>query len=57
MTPERKRVRARLILMGDMFKPIVEALDSGASPEAIASGTTLPLCQISEKFCMVREGR
>ena len=37
MTPERKRVRARLILMGDVFKPIVEALDSGASPEAIVS--------------------
>ncbi len=36
-TREMKRVRARLILMGDMFKPIVEALDSGASPEAIAS--------------------
>ncbi len=37
MTSKKKRVRARAVLVGDVFKPIVEALDSGASPEAIVS--------------------
>ena len=37
MTTEKKRVRARRILVGDTFKPLVDKLDAGASAEALAS--------------------
>ena len=37
MTTKKKRVRARAVLVGDVFKPIVDKLDAGASAEAIAS--------------------
>ena len=37
MTSKRKRVRARAVLVGDVFKPVVDKLDAGASAEAIAS--------------------
>ena len=34
---KRKRVRARVSLVGPVFQPILDRLDAGASPEAIAS--------------------
>ena len=40
MTAKKKRVRARAVLVGDVFRPIVDKLDSGASAEAIVSTIT-----------------
>lgn len=37
MITKKQRVRARVILLGDVFQPVVDKIDAGASAEALAS--------------------
>lgn len=36
-----RRVRARIVLLGDTFRPVVDKLDAGASPETVALASTM----------------